>query len=227
MSDIDTLVDEAISAMPKPSPMADEIIAGQTAEQETENVVETPAPSHAQGPAVSSFPMPPIFDAAIHAVDASGNPIHNQDGSYRKRKGPRKGNSQSVSPVAVNTAAKEAGAATAQMIFVLGSIIGGAEWAPVVDDKIGLNEPKQMADAWEAYYIATDTTQLPPWLGVAVVMACYAGPRLWMPQTKARLEKVVKFAKEKIMGRGRNGQVIKAHASSPEAPPERSQFYGT
>ena len=140
-----------------------------------------------------------LFDPDMHAVDGEGNPVKNKDGSFRKNRGRKKGQSsgsEGSGGVDGNAAgvdkrtALEAGRATAQTIFTLGRALGGDEWAPMIDREKGIDEPAQMTDAWAGYYEAVGIKDMPPWMPVVIAMGTYALPRLQKPQTQSRLQQL-------------------------------------
>ena len=148
------------------------------------------------------------FDPAIHEGGPDGKGVISVRGTWRlKRGGGRKAGSGSASmangssslnaPTAPSkeqvTAAqnehqaKLAGAACAQMMFMAGRALGGEEWTPRKDEKTGLDEELMMTAAFTEYCKVKNVTDIPPGVALAFAICVYAGPRLAMPQTKARV----------------------------------------
>lgn len=153
------------------------------------------------------------FDPAIHATDDAGRPKKTKTGKWSKKRGrkSRTGYSQKqAGKTSADIEAEQAGLATAQVIFTMGVAIGGEEWQPVIDDSTGVNEPHQMAQAWAEYYKATGITNMPPWLTVVIACGSYAMPRLAMPKTQTRLQRL----------RGWIGQQFKAYRKRKNANKE-------
>lgn len=163
----------------------------------------------------SSAPTPPqsgeIFDAAIHAVDASGNPVRKSDGTYKRKPGRKKGQSVSVNRVGENggaagvqppneDVARAAAYQTVSAIFLIGSIIGGDEFAPIVNKEMGYNEQQVLVDAWTAFYLQTDMKAIPPWVGVTIATGSYIAIRMTMPKTQTRMQKFWGWLMEKFTG---------------------------
>lgn len=188
MSDIDKLVKEHLATQHKVEPNADILI-----ESGTESGADD-----SQGLGIGAEPTDAhgdLFDSEIHATDDRGNPVINQNGTWRKKRGRKPG--QKIYARS-EPGAKEAGYATAQTIFMLCVSIGGDEWRPIVDAKSGRNEPQQIADAWTAYYEQAGIRNVPPWVGLAIAMTAYAAPRLHGEQTQWRVKKAWEWVQGKI-----------------------------
>lgn len=104
--------------------------------------------------------------------------------------------------------ARMAGAAAANSIFLLGTMLGGEEWRPITIDKEGLtfqdiDEKKVMSEAFSDYMLAKGVTDFPPGVTLAMALMSYVAPRLTMPKTKQRLKGVrgwiaLRLAKRRI-----------------------------
>lgn len=212
--------------LPDVSPSADTILARETEVNEQEQKSDEKTNSNS-GPRVSPEAAEKIgeqtagdvggdsgrgmldsdgtaFDPSQHATDDAGRPKKTKTGKWAKKRG-RKSNStgysqKSAAKSSADIEAENAGLATAQTIFTLGVSIGGDEWRPVIDNATGVNEPQQMAQAWAEYYKAAGVTNVPPWLTVVIACSCYALPRLTMPKTQTRLEKLQSWIGDKIRG---------------------------
>lgn len=136
------------------------------------------------------------FDPTQHAVDDNGEPKYTQAGYFAKKRG-RKANSKlgdgkSVPHGTVAENAEKAqkhmacGVATANAIFALGQALGGEEWKPVVNEKMGVNEPAAMTNAWRDYYKAKDMEDIPAGLALSITMFSYIAPRFNAPKTQKR-----------------------------------------
>jgi len=147
------------------------------------------------------------FDPAIHATDAEGRPKKTKAGKWAKKRG-RKTNATgytqtTTSKTSADIEAEQAGLATAQILFTMGVSIGGEEWQPVIDESTGRNEPLQMSQAWAEYYKSAGVTNIPPWLTVVIACSVYALPRLTMPQTQTRLQRLRGWIGQKLDARKR------------------------
>jgi hypothetical protein len=181
------VLDSAVNEMPEPSPIADESIAALSDAEENTLKDQT------------------TFDPSIHEADGSGNPIQNLDGSYRRKRGRKPGQSYDVSrvenssPETVGSASpKTVAIATVETILTLGRTIGGEEWAPLKDKTLGVDERAQMVQAFEAYYRESGTIEMPAWIGVAIAVGAYALPRTAQPVTQSRLKKIGGWFKRKF-----------------------------
>ncbi|HHJ14267.1 MAG TPA: hypothetical protein ENJ79_07800 [Gammaproteobacteria bacterium] len=148
------------------------------------------------------------FDPELHETKKNGEPKLSKNGLLCRRPGPRKKASKSYvfrgapqEPTAGPAPGTEAahyaaaGRAMAETIFGIGQAFFGSEWAPRVDEAMGLDERAQMSDAWAQYFRAKGVVDIPPGIAVSVAMASYALPRLATEQTKGRLRRMVEWAK--------------------------------
>lgn len=149
------------------------------------------------------------FDPALHEVDAAtGEPRLSPSGNLRIKRGRAfsgKGAAKSTFAKPVNSApAASTGPTsdveleskitstaqvTAETVFTIGMLVGGDEWEPRKDEKIGMDERATMVGAWAAYYRAHGITEIPAWVTLSMVMGSYAVPRFFMPKTKTRIQK--------------------------------------
>lgn len=148
------------------------------------------------------------FDPQIHAVNVNGTPRMTTRGAYALKRGKKPTTSQNAqnSPKSQSVkgvvlpgtqpaqSAKEqesraAGVGAANLMFALMQGIGGAEWAPRIDPKLGIDEKLMMEGAHADAFHAWGWGDLPPGLALAAAYCMYALPRLQMPATKTRMQR--------------------------------------
>lgn len=137
------------------------------------------------------------FDPEIHAVNSDGTPRLKADGTYALKRGSKAGKrARAALPPKNAASAEDAGAAvkpsenteeaarkirleasaamSANMVFNLGVMVFG--------DPLGKPKDKGEADgmklAFQNYYTIRGVPDIPPELGLFIVVAAYAGPRL-------------------------------------------------
>lgn len=139
-----------------------------------------------------------VWDPAVHATGKDGKGVPRADGTWRARRGVAAhrstvgGTSRVATPVQDTTKeqamalaqCQAAGGAAASSIFMLGRVFGGEKWQPTEA------EVKIQSDAWTAYFQAKGVTEFPPGFAVAIAVAGYAGPRLFLPETKERAGRI-------------------------------------
>lgn len=195
-NEFDNMVEQAINEMPPPSPIADKLNEEKPVEETTETTVTTSAP-------VEPPKIDETFDPSIHATDDAGNPLLNKDGRLKKKRGRKPG---SVNATVFRTvehtpeykAADTAARSATETIFILGQMIGGEEWQPIIDSETGYNEPATIQASFRQYFLAKGITDFPPGVALSIALACYALPRLRKPQTQNRLMKFVGWIKSKF-----------------------------
>jgi hypothetical protein len=190
-----SMVEEMVSEMPGVSEHADEIIKEEeknaTPEPESNAVGSTPQLPPTVSPVVEGF------NPEIHKVDSLGNPIKNMDGSFKRKPGRKKGQSNAnvsaavndpgsngvtSNPVAaVNQAAIDA-EQTVWALFVIGQSVFGDEWQPEPA------EPEMLKQAWEKYY-AVAPLNVPYWFAPVLATGMYAGKRFHKPKTASKLKR--------------------------------------
>ena len=197
MSIIDDIVNQTISNMPEPSPNVSEIgVEENSNDTVNENTNETTTENtNPNGFGIRRDKKGNLFNPELHATNDNGEPTYNNDGSFRKKRGRKKGSVNGTPQGGQNNQAElqkclAAGRATAQTIITLGIAIGGEEWQPIIDPQKGINEPQMLADAWAEYYQAAGVVDMPPWMGVIIATGMYASPRMFMPKTKGRIQRV-------------------------------------
>lgn len=141
------------------------------------------------------------FDPSVHKVNKQGEPTLSTKGLLIKKPGRKtdKQRAQSTigssggggSVVGVEQArneqqARATGAAAANMMFTAGIVIGGDEWQPMRDEKLGIDEKTMVESAFGDYFVATGKTDLPPNVALTVAICGYILPRFTMPKTQSR-----------------------------------------
>ena len=211
MNSLKSIVDEMVSTKSEPTEGADKIVADSLRQfgivDESKPTENTKAPEsvanlvdgvtekltdYPAGTRLDSDGNP--FDPDVHATDKDGNPKLTKNGRFRKRTGRRPTNSDTKTS-ADTVAARQAGKATAEVIFTSCVVIFGEEWLPIIDAETGVNERAAMIDAWAAYYEATGVKEIPPWVGLAITMSAYSLPRFAMPQTQSKSKKLMSYFK--------------------------------
>ncbi len=146
------------------------------------------------------------FDPAVHVTGPDGKGVMTVRKTWAQKRGRKGGDAASrpaqstmggLAPAApagqatplqlpadVQAAARAAGIATAELVFVVGRVAGGEEWDP------SKAEREMMHQVWGDYFVATGKVDVPPWMGVAIGMTAYAGPRFGQPKTQARVGKL-------------------------------------
>lgn len=184
-SDEKGVADTIIDSMSKPD---DDL----PADPEPELRAEQPAPAVAAAPSFAFASE--IFDPEIHAVDEAGNPKKNQDGSYAKKRGRKKGSTNTATNVSAIPVENQPNPAVLQMAIMatnctilLGMAIGGDEWIPKREPSIGLDERGLLHKGWSDYLATTDMQAIPSWMGLAIALSAYSLPRVMLPKTKSRI----------------------------------------
>lgn len=95
--------------------------------------------------------------------------------------------------------ARTGGKAAANLLLALCVGLGGDEWHPRIDPKIGLDEKFMLETVFGDYFVATGKADLPP--GWALVAGCcmYSLPRFAMPKTKSRLSAIKNWFAAKVI----------------------------
>lgn len=147
------------------------------------------------------------FDPALHDAGQDGKGLLTARGTWRMKRGRKPGTPASNKGVTGSTMGtpttpgtpaanqptpaqiaqnRAAGVAAAEMLFGVGQVIGGEEWAPMKNEKIGLDERAMMHDAFGNYFVATNRKDIPPGAALGFAMIAYIAPRFAMPKTQAR-----------------------------------------
>ncbi|KKN30037.1 hypothetical protein LCGC14_0838100 [marine sediment metagenome] len=192
MGKVDNIADALTKEMPEPQV---NVVA-----MEQENAANTADAQEKTAGLVDREGQP--YDPARHETGGDGGPILNKDGTIRMKRGmgtprsrlaeprPQVSRAADGTPLsAPATTPTDTGRQIAESIFALGQLIGGDEWAPIINEKYGIDERAQMQSAWVVYCEAKGMSDLPPGIVVAITMIGYAVPRFAMPKTKSRWQR--------------------------------------
>lgn len=150
------------------------------------------------------------FDPSIHAVNADGTPRRKVDGSLARRRGRKGGTSSSASGEKQKKTTVSSGSVAgidmtdyavlgdlaAGMTAATGVMVFGAEW-----DFRDPAERQGMAMAYAEYMRAKEIRDIPPGMVLTMVLVSYSVPRLQLPETQSRMQKIGGWIKSKIAGR--------------------------
>lgn len=154
-----------------------------------------------------------LFDPAVHIAGADGKPQLTVRGTFAMKRGRKAGSATSVASstmgnpqqnvqnvqnaqqAASEQAARVAGIQAAELLIAAGVILGGEEWHPRRDEKIGLDERAMLQGAMGEYFVASGKTDIPPGTALCFVVLAYAAPRFAMPKTQSRF----RWIKEKLI----------------------------
>lgn len=149
-----------------------------------------------------------LFNPDIHLTSSDGKPQLTVRGTFAQKRGRKPGsvhgaqvsassmsapgaqNVQSTQQAATEMAARTAGVQAAELVFAAGVIIGGDEWQPRKDDKIGMDERAMLQGAMGDYFVARGKCDIPPGVVLSFVMLAYIAPRFAMPKTQSRFAAV-------------------------------------
>lgn len=153
-----------------------------------------------------------VFNPAIHAVNADGSPRKTVGGAYALKRGKKSANAATgaagttsanpahskgivVPGTAAGMSAKEqasrtGGAQAANLFLMCAVAIGGDEWHPRKDDKIGLDEKVMLETVFGDYFAAKQWEDLPPGLALIAAVGMFSMQRFAMPKTQTRLQKL-------------------------------------
>jgi hypothetical protein len=152
------------------------------------------------------------FNPAIHAVNADGSPRKTTRGAFAMKRGRKAGTVEApkatpkgivIPGTAPGANAKEqearaGGVGATNLVLMTLVALGGQEWQPVKDDKIGRDEKLMLETATGDFFVAQGWQDLPPGWALVAAWGMYALPRFTMPQTKSRAQKVKEWVFGKI-----------------------------
>ena len=186
---VDSLVEETIDKAPR---VREEIV---------EKLFEEEKGSQSDESTNENIPQQPKyeqFNPAIHATDATGNPIYTKSGAFAKKRGRKAGqtgnsttnpaphtppsNPQSEFAQSVDYSGLSAMICT--MVFGTLSMAMGPHWQPNPDEATQIQQ--QTAKVMEHYGVS----DIPPVVGLCIVVGIYALPRAMHPDTKKRLQEL-------------------------------------
>lgn len=130
------------------------------------------------------------YSPELHQVDKEGKPRLGKNGLLMKKRKSKKGNSTIGGPGNTTSSltgepltesqrqqAAITGVVSASMLVNLSMMIGGDEFAPVLNTEHGIDEKKALESAFTDYYIATGKTDFPPGVALTLVVGMYILPR--------------------------------------------------
>lgn len=130
------------------------------------------------------------FDPLKHETNPDGTPRLTNAGNLARKRG-RGAESFVAGPAPyAQPGPRIAGKYAAELMFTVGQLIGGDEWVPLIDEKVGLNERAGLTDAFGAYFEAQGWDDIPPGYALTIALVGYVSPRLFMPKTKSRLTRI-------------------------------------
>lgn len=158
------------------------------------------------------------FDPAIHVAGPDGKGRINSRGLWEAKRGKKPGSpgngkgpaapaSTATSRVGTNEPppptkeqlARISGAGAANLFLVVAIIVGGDEWKPALDPKIGLDEKAMLEGVFGDYFVATGKTDLPPGWALFAGIGMYAAKRFTMPKTQSRIQRAKSWVAGKIL----------------------------
>lgn len=137
------------------------------------------------------------FDPETHVVDDQGSPLLTKAGFLRVKRGKGLKQSSVGKPdhATGEGQSQACGITTAELIFVMGVVIGGEDWLPENHERL------YMQDAWSQYFEKKGIQDLPPGILIATAMVSYVVPRLTKPTTQTRLGKAWRWVKNRFRKR--------------------------
>lgn len=142
-----------------------------------------------------------VFDPEQHAVDADGNPKLTAAKRFAKKRG-RKGGGESQlkteRPVDHRADSRAAGVGAANLFIALGMMVS-PDFAPVIDQKQGINEKAMLESAFGDYFAAKEMGDLPPGLALTAALLFYVAPRLSAPTTRTRVSRFKNWVGSKVL----------------------------
>jgi hypothetical protein len=162
------------------------------------------------------------FDKDIHQTNKDGTPrINKEDGFISIKQGawnrkhvespkseiarplkevPDASPGPEIKPEPVKTSIMTpeiAGKIAADHTFLIGVLIGGEDWKPIINAEMGINEQDFITQAYTAYFRAAGIIEIPPGWMLIIALSSYAIPRFTMPRTKTRLVRAGQWIKNK------------------------------
>lgn len=147
-----------------------------------------------------------VFNPGVHAANADGSPRKTAAGAFAKKRGRKAGSTSTAQGAPKLTIpggagitqdqltkqqlARKGGAGAANLVMAACIGLGGDEWRPRLDVKIGMDEKAMLEGVFGDYFVATEKTDLPPGWALVAGLAMYALPRFGMPKTQSRLARV-------------------------------------
>jgi len=156
------------------------------------------------------------FNPAIHATNADGSPRLTIGGNYALKRGKKAANAtnagaqpaKSVKGVVIpggppqatvkEQAARLGGAQAANLGIMLLVALGGDEFHPRKDEKVGLDEKRMLEETTGDFFVANDWEDLPPGLALICAWGMFVLPRFTMPKTQTRVQRLKAWIGSKI-----------------------------
>lgn len=181
-----------------------------------------------------------LFNPSLHASGDDGNGIITARGTWRKKRGtgsrvassvaskttkevsPASGANASPAPLTSEqiAAARQAGIAAAESMFMCGRMLGGEEWNPMVEThvlsdgkKTVLDERTYHHEVWGNYFVAKGVTDFPPGLALFMALSMYVGRRVNQPVTAKKVKGVKNRLKAWWIKRALKKKGIKAEVT--------------
>lgn len=189
-----------------------ETVTDETGETETKTDSYAVEAQVETGENVTKSDTSEIFDPNIHAVDRSGNPVYTESGKLRRKSGRKSATNPATDETRLNSVKHTAKPAEPQaqkpvlsdklriaaadktaeymtgLVFMLGQSIDVEEFAPVVNEKTGENEPAMLKGAFSAYLMTRENPDLPPVAGLVLALGLYFGKRATAPRTGGKIK---------------------------------------
>lgn len=152
------------------------------------------------------------FDPTIHTLGADGNPTLTKSGLYARKRGRKAGQStlgsmpgptsqgnstqplgepqkvpttgQKMSPVLMG-----AGAAVATANVFMAAF--GPDLKPLLKNELtGQSDLDTLRDAYAQFFLESGIERVPPWIGIAIALSTYAGPKMAKPDALTRAKQL-------------------------------------
>ena len=196
----------APESTPRGGGLASELIAGMS--EPSEHAIAQAQAQQAEN--VNS--LPDGFDPALHETDANGKPVLTPTGRFKKKPKGAAGSTAKKSVLSTGRAesvqvptaspeqiARASGAGAANLLIVMGMIVGGEEWQPRQNKD--MDEKAMLEQAFGDYFAATGKMDIPPGWALCAAIGLYAAPRFTMPKTQSRFKRLKMWIASKWIAR--------------------------
>ena len=140
------------------------------------------------------------FNPDIHLTNDQGQPLLTKNNKLRKKRGRRKITAKNVETNAADLEAQAAGKAAADALVTIGMMFGGNEWEPVAVDSDGkpvaskhsfaFDEKANLDRGFTDYFKTKGVKKFPAEISLVFVILAYVIPRMRMPNTLGRWQKM-------------------------------------
>ncbi len=145
------------------------------------------------------------FDSNTHSVDEKGHPKLSPTGKLRKARAKKasslsKSNAmQNAQNIAVSEDAKykAIGAAASNALISLGIVLGGEDFIPIQDKNV--DERNNLDSAFTEFAKTKQIEDVPPTLGLVIVLGSYILPRMTKPKQISRMKLLGLWIKAKFV----------------------------